>query len=462
MASISKIVTPDGETAYDIKDLYRGCEFIYGTQTAKTGTWTGVSKDSELVDGKQILYFLPFAGSGNATLNLTLADGTTTGAKNVYFHSTTRMTTHYGQYSQFRMIYHKAHKIGNTTYEGWWSEPGRDTTTTNATQMQLNNNALVAGASALVAGNIIVANSSGKYVHLKSNTPFDITYPIVYLSTACAANTATNNVYSEINFTVTTTQSITLTAQEPVFVKGTLSGKMFTPISTTPLTQTIPTSADGYHYLYLGYGYAATAIRLQPYHPVFAYRDGGFSLIAASDHLVNFMPVETANDTPILLSPHGIGVENPEAAAVIMNDNFRYNVTSETLTVNNISTLTVNGVKIENIYKTYKEFSQYTTSTSWKYSGNSLVIPSGYLAILYIWARHLNSTPAGILLSKSSTSMASQNVVALSDGGSALHVNLPSGTYYIWTKYNEAAKNRTDVTGLVYKITQLDMIDIFP
>jgi len=40
---------------------------------------------------------MPFAGSGNATLNLTLADGTTTGAKNVYFESTTRFTTHKGQ-----------------------------------------------------------------------------------------------------------------------------------------------------------------------------------------------------------------------------------------------------------------------------------------------------------------------------------------------------------------------------
>ena len=43
---------------------------------------------------------MPFAGtSSGATLNLTLAGGGTTGAKNVYFESTTRFTTHKGQYS---------------------------------------------------------------------------------------------------------------------------------------------------------------------------------------------------------------------------------------------------------------------------------------------------------------------------------------------------------------------------
>ena len=57
-------------------------EFIRGTQTAATGAWTGVTEDEELYDGKEILYFLPFNGSGNATLNLTLAGGGTTGAKN--------------------------------------------------------------------------------------------------------------------------------------------------------------------------------------------------------------------------------------------------------------------------------------------------------------------------------------------------------------------------------------------
>ena len=59
-------------------------EVIVGTQTASTGAWTGVASFSSLQDGQQIVYWLPYAGSGNATLNLTLANGSTTGAKKVY------------------------------------------------------------------------------------------------------------------------------------------------------------------------------------------------------------------------------------------------------------------------------------------------------------------------------------------------------------------------------------------
>ena len=81
-------------------------EYIVGTQTAATGSWTGTSKDTALYDGKMIMYVLPYAGSGNATLNLTMADGTTTGAKNVYrYGNTTPITTHYGAGSRILLIY---------------------------------------------------------------------------------------------------------------------------------------------------------------------------------------------------------------------------------------------------------------------------------------------------------------------------------------------------------------------
>ena len=79
---------------------YEGEDFdgIVGTQTAATAAWTGVASFSELRDGQTILYWLPFAGtSTNATLNLTLADGTETGAVPVYINGTTRCTTHHVQ-----------------------------------------------------------------------------------------------------------------------------------------------------------------------------------------------------------------------------------------------------------------------------------------------------------------------------------------------------------------------------
>ena len=60
--------------------LSQSVEYIVGTQTAATGSWTGVSMDTALYTGKTIAYKLPFAGRGDASLTLTLADGTTTAA----------------------------------------------------------------------------------------------------------------------------------------------------------------------------------------------------------------------------------------------------------------------------------------------------------------------------------------------------------------------------------------------
>ena len=59
--------------------------YVKGTQTAATGAWTGVlSEVDALYEGLTIDYWLPFAGSGDATLNLTLKDGSKTGAINCY------------------------------------------------------------------------------------------------------------------------------------------------------------------------------------------------------------------------------------------------------------------------------------------------------------------------------------------------------------------------------------------
>lgn len=96
MANIDTIKVPNG-TSYELQDKYKsGVYFVMGTQTAVTGAWTGALHGvSALFDGLTILYYLPYNGSGNATLNLTLDDGTTTGAIDVFYTSNERATTHY-------------------------------------------------------------------------------------------------------------------------------------------------------------------------------------------------------------------------------------------------------------------------------------------------------------------------------------------------------------------------------
>ena len=99
--------------------------FVYGTQTASTYVWKGnLHGVDKLYNGLVINYWLPFAGtSTSATLNLTLDDGTTTGAKNVYYGGTTRITTHLPAQTIGQFVYLENHKLtpsATTTYTGWW------------------------------------------------------------------------------------------------------------------------------------------------------------------------------------------------------------------------------------------------------------------------------------------------------------------------------------------------------
>ena len=139
MGYIDKIKLPDNKT-YDIKHTIIP---VVGTQTAATGSWTGNIDIDSLYDGLTIAYFLPYAGSGNATLNLTLKDGTTTGAINCYYNSS-RLTTHYGKGSNIIMTYWSAGSIKidgtATTDNRWVAQADYNTNTDTKTQQTINNN----------------------------------------------------------------------------------------------------------------------------------------------------------------------------------------------------------------------------------------------------------------------------------------------------------------------------------
>ena len=99
-----------------------GGETIVGTQTAATGTWTGVSTlatASDLISGYRFTYWLPYAGSGNATLRLTFQDGTT---KDIvpYIYNNTRLTTHIGAGCSIDFVYLENANVNGTRYTGAW------------------------------------------------------------------------------------------------------------------------------------------------------------------------------------------------------------------------------------------------------------------------------------------------------------------------------------------------------
>lgn len=80
---------------------------IPSTHTSSTSAWTGINSElASLTQGVVIYYFLRQQPTTSpVTLNLTLANGDTTGAKNVYLNSSTRLSNQYGINSMICLYY---------------------------------------------------------------------------------------------------------------------------------------------------------------------------------------------------------------------------------------------------------------------------------------------------------------------------------------------------------------------
>ena len=283
----------------------RGIEYIRGTWTAASGTWTGTTQDAALYEGKQIILFMPFDGSGNATLNLTLngaevgaSGSTTTGAKNVYYESTARFKTQKSQYSQIHLIYHENLNIDGTNYTGWWYLANIDT---NDGQYYLQQHNIQA-QSAITAKHIIGGTDSG-YNNVDS-TPFDIRYAVLYCDANLGAGENGNSNYLfhySVNIQNSANSNISLTAYKNVYIKGTISGNIFTPISGgNPYVQNITAADDGYCYYYIGHAYNTSSITFDvTAKAIYWYKNGGiqpYTPYAASTASVALSDVTGADD----------------------------------------------------------------------------------------------------------------------------------------------------------------------
>lgn len=155
-----------------------GFMYVIGTQTASTAAWTGVIPIPELYDGLTIAYYLPYASaaSTNVTLNLTLSNGQTSGAINVYYTGTSRMTTHYGAGSTIILTYFSAGAIkvsGTATTDARWTHSDYNTNTN--TYVTQSNSTITANYRALMLG------------YNNSTAPSDLTASV------------TNQVYASAN-----------------------------------------------------------------------------------------------------------------------------------------------------------------------------------------------------------------------------------------------------------------------
>lgn len=261
-------------TSDTIKTVTHGVEYIVGTQSAATNAWTGTSidtdcKNSALYAGKVIVYHLPYAGTSTAaTLNLTLPDGTTTGAIAVHRVNTSTVTTTYGVGNDIFMVY---------TGSVWKTSAYVDTTV----DYRLRNSNAQKAAAAITASSICGATSAG-YAEIAAASTFDITYPLIWATAAVTAgSTATSFNYAYNSCTLRNNISgWTGTAYEVVYLVGTLSGTTFT-VDSSVFTQTVPTTEDGKVYTPIGVTYSTYQIYFRPTNVYWAYTNGAFRPISS-------------------------------------------------------------------------------------------------------------------------------------------------------------------------------------
>lgn len=306
MADISKIKLPDNNT-YNIKDTNAlpkagGTltgrvtttkalnDIITGSATAAQDKGSGVSpryfptkwtfNTSQTATNGDIIVIKTPNGGHDYGVFLSINNGTNYYPISINI-GKSRLSTHYGSGTYMALIFNSNGATNsvypldggdarvNVTGGAWYVMNYYDTG--NTYDRNRYNQAIKAWGTKILNGNIIVADSNAVYHHLKQGTAFDIRHPILYLATDVNANATTTNTYDCIPFTITTTQSITLTAYKPVYIKGTLAGTTFTPVSTAPLTQTM-TNNDGKYYMLLGVAYSTTGVYLIDDHRIFVYK----------------------------------------------------------------------------------------------------------------------------------------------------------------------------------------------
>ena len=300
-SSTNKIATMSSLTSYskttDIqnnKNLTKGIEYIVGTQASDTNAWTGTSTDTgcssgNLYTGKTIIYHLPVAGTSSAaTLNLTLPDGSTTGAKNIYRQASTTVTTTFAAGCDILMVYDGTH----------WKVNAYVDTNTNTIAYQVRTNSSIyanktgyssnrytllfevdgglSGAARTIATGTTKTTVAFKYI------PHGV---IKYYSTSGAISNGSNFAASglwdqyTLNLAYTFNTGSTLTSGKPVYMRcvvnsdGTLTPN-YSGSPSHPIVQTLPNTADGYVYVYLGQAYSTTNIELTINHPIYEYKDG--------------------------------------------------------------------------------------------------------------------------------------------------------------------------------------------
>lgn len=269
-------------------------EYIVGTQTASTNVWKGVTKDSSLRIGKVIAYYLPFAGTSTAaTLNLTLADGSTTGAIALRRTASSTVTTQFAADNVIIMI-----------YDGdYWKVAAYYDTNTNTIGYQVRTNSSTLPMTNIVYRYRLLFTSADNAHWVPANkssstnatakrdtcqTPINPFGPIVYYGTtasvAAGSSPSAANLWQQYGFALgysfnRTGAALVLEYPKPIYLKCAPQTDGSAIIDAeSPYVQELPSTEDGYIYIYLGIAYSATNIELRIEHPVYYYKNGAIRI----------------------------------------------------------------------------------------------------------------------------------------------------------------------------------------
>ena len=293
-------------------------EYIVGTQTAATNVWKGVTKDASLRIGKVIAYYLPFAGTSTAaTLNLTLADGSTTGAIALRRTASSTVTTQFAADNVIIMI-----------YDGdYWKVAAYYDTNTNTIGYQVRTNSGTLPMTDIVYRYRLLFTSADNAHWVPANkssstnatakrdtcqTPINPFGPIVYYGTTSSVSAGSSpsaaNLWQQYGFALgysfnRTGAALVLDFPKPIYLKCAPQSDGSAIIDAdTPYVQALPSTEDGKIYIYLGIAYNATSIELRLEHPVYYYKNGAIRPFTASNYLPS---VSAADNGKVLMVSSG-------------------------------------------------------------------------------------------------------------------------------------------------------------
>ena len=255
-------VTAGGSTHLVGSTLYGTC----ATAAATAAKVVTCADFTTLITGVTIhVKFTNANSAGSPTLNVN-----STGAKSIYRYGTTTPSTS-TSWSWY------AGAVVSFTYDGsaWIMNDmiGNDNNYDRAVV-----NRAVKAAAAVTAGQIIVGTSAG-YKPAASGVTFDISYPILWASTAIdsgATKTNTYAYYTAVDLTKTKSGYAGTTYSTVYLVCSSLDGNIAT-VHPEIFRTTQPTTADGLYYIPLGLMYSTTACYFYPINKVFRYVNGHFT-----------------------------------------------------------------------------------------------------------------------------------------------------------------------------------------